>query len=125
MLDFLISPAFAQEGGSTEAAMGNVVFMVLLFAIFYFLIIRPQQKQVKEHKEMVSNLVRGDSVVTGGGILGRIHKVDEDVAVVEVGEVEISDRVTRPVRMRVRKSTITAVVAKSGTPEAPPAEKGS
>lgn len=119
MPDFLIASAFAQDAANTDAAIGNILFMVLLFAIFYFLIIRPQQKQVKEHKEMVANLARGDAVVTGGGILGKVHRLEDDVVVVEIGEVEMGDRVMRPLRIKVRRSTITAVTAKTGaTPEA-------
>lgn len=112
----LIGVAHAQAGGGadTTAAVGNVVFLVLLFAIFYFLLIRPQQKQVKAHKEMIDNLQRGDAVVTGGGLLGRIHRIEEDVVVVEVGEVEVTPKSFKPVRMKVKRATITAVTAKSG-----------
>ncbi|MEO5377954.1 MAG: preprotein translocase subunit YajC [Magnetococcus sp. DMHC-6] len=115
----LIGNAYAQAGDNgTVGAVGNIVFMVLLFGIFYFLLIRPQQKQAKAHAEMVKNLQRGDSVVMGGGILGRIHRLEEEDVVVEVGQVEIGNRQMRPVRMRVRRNTITAVTAKSGTPMA-------
>ncbi|MBF0628125.1 MAG: preprotein translocase subunit YajC [Magnetococcales bacterium] len=114
MID-LITPAYAQSGaGGPEAAIGNIVFMVLLFAIFYFLLIRPQQKQVKQHKEMVANLQRGDAVETRGGLMGRIHRVEEDHVVLDVGEVEVSPRQFRPVRLKVRRAAVAEMSAKAG-----------
>ena len=110
----LISTAHAAGASGTEAAVGNVIFMVALFAIFYFLLIRPQQKQAKAHKAMVANLARGDSVVTGGGLIGRIHKVEEDVIVLEVGDVEVANKTFKPVRLRLRSSIVTEVTAKAG-----------
>ncbi|MBF0622389.1 MAG: preprotein translocase subunit YajC [Magnetococcales bacterium] len=110
----LISSAYAEGGSaSTEAAMGNVLFLVLLFAIFYFLLIRPQQKQAKQHKEMIAHLQRGDKVVTGGGIVGKIHRVEDEYAVIEVGEIDLGNKQFSPVRMRVQRATIGAVVVKS------------
>ncbi|MBF0162368.1 MAG: preprotein translocase subunit YajC [Magnetococcales bacterium] len=108
----LIRTAHAAPSGP-EAAMGNIIFMVALFAIFYFLVIRPQQKQAKSHKEMVANLGRGDSVVTSGGLLGRIHRVEEELIILEVGDVEIGNRVFRPMRVRVRRSSVIEVTAKA------------
>ncbi|MBF0188440.1 MAG: preprotein translocase subunit YajC, partial [Magnetococcales bacterium] len=99
MLD-IVSSAYAQnQAAPPDATLPNIIFMVLLFAIFYFLLIRPQQKQAKEHREMVDNLQRGDSVITGGGVIGKIHRVEEDVAVVEIGEVEVAKRSFKPVRI--------------------------
>lgn len=114
----LIRDAHAQAGTTgTQAAIGNVVFMVLLFAIFYFLLIRPQQKQQKTHKEMIKNLQRGDSVQTAGGLLGKVHRVEDDTILVELGEVEVNDKAFRPIRVKVRRDTIALVTAKaSGTP---------
>lgn len=114
MLD-LVSTAYAEAAApGPEAAVGNIIFMLLLFGIFYFLLIRPQQKQAKLHKEMVENLQRGDSVITGGGLMGRIHRVDEDSVQVDVGEMD-----GKPVRVRVKKSTIGSVTAKAGPGGAP------
>ncbi|MEO5330652.1 MAG: preprotein translocase subunit YajC [Magnetococcus sp. YQC-5] len=114
-----ISPAYAQAAApGPEAAIGNILFMVLLFAIFYFLLIRPQQKQVKQHKEMVANLQRGDSVETRGGLLGRIHRVEEDFVMMELGEVETAPKQFKPVRIKVRRMAITEVTAKAGIPAA-------
>ncbi|HIJ84743.1 MAG: protein translocase subunit yajC [Magnetococcales bacterium] len=113
----LIREAHAQAGATgTQAAIGNVIFMVLLFAIFYFLLIRPQQKQQKVHKEMIQNLQRGDSIMTGGGLLGKVHRVDDDTITVDLGEVEVNDKNFRPLRVKVRRSTISLVTAKASGP---------
>ncbi len=109
----LISTAHAAGPAGPEAAMGNIIFMVALFAIFYFFLIRPQQKQAKAHKEMVANLGRGDSVVTNGGLVGRIHRVEEEVILLEVGDVEVGNRTFRPVRLRVRRTSVIEVTAKA------------
>ena len=109
----LISTAHAATQAGPEAAMGNIIFMVALFAIFYFFLIRPQQKQVKAHKEMVANLGRGDSVVTTGGLVGRIHRIEEDIVVLEVGDVEIGTKTFRPIRIRLRRLNIIEVTAKA------------
>ena len=83
----LISPAFAQTGASGDG-MGFATFvpLILIFVVFYFLLIRPQQKKMKEHREMVKALRRGDKIVTAGGIIGTISKVPEGDEV----EVEVS-----------------------------------
>ena len=88
---------------------GGAVFqflpLILIFAIMYFLLIRPQQKKVKEHQAMVAALRRGDQVITQGGIIGKVTKVKED------GEVEIE--IAENVRVRVVKSTIATVMSKT------------
>ena len=98
----LITPAYAQSGAGGEQ-FGFFIPLLLMFVIMYFLIIRPQQKRVKQHKEMVSNVRRGDTVVTGGGIIGKAVKVDEDDLQVEVAQ---------GVRIKVVKSTLSDVRAK-------------
>ncbi len=70
------------EGSSTDLIQ-SLLPLVALFAIFYFLIIRPQQKQAKTHKEMVSNLKKGDKIVTNGGLMVEVTKVEEDHLVVK------------------------------------------
>lgn len=113
MFDF-IREAHAQAGASgTQAAIGNIIFMVLLFAIFYFLLIRPQQKQQKTHKEMIQNLQRGDSIVTGGGLIGKVHRVEDDTVVVDLGEVDVGEKMFRPLRVKVKRGTISQVTAKA------------
>lgn len=101
------TPAFAQAAGasSTSALAGSFIPLVLMIAIMYFLLIRPQQKKLKDHKAMVEALRRGDQVVTQGGILGKVTKVLEDGIV----EVEIAEGV----KIRVVKSSISQVVNKT------------
>ncbi len=98
------TPAFAQSG-DTAAALSSFVPLILIFVIMYFLLIRPQQKKVKEHKAMVEALRRGDQVLTQGGIIGKVTKVKEDGEL----EVEIADGV----RVRVVKATIAQVLSKT------------
>ncbi len=102
----MITPAFAQAagaGGSTDMLMSLVPF-VLIFVIMWFLIIRPQQKRVKAHQEMIKNVRRGDTVVTSGGIIAKVTKVTDDAEL----EAEIADGV----RVKLVKGMITDVRAK-------------
>ena len=104
----LFTPAYAQTAGGSAGAMSGlagIIPFILMFVIFYFLLIRPQQKRVKEHKQMVENLRRGDQVVTAGGIHGKVTKVGQE----DEAELQISDGV----RIRVVKSTIASVVSKT------------
>ncbi len=78
--------------------------LILIFVIFYFFLIRPQQKRVKDHKIMVENLKRGDEVITSGGIIGIVEKVMEDDRI----EVTLSDNV----KVQIIKSTITSLLKK-------------
>ena len=78
--------------------------LILIFVIFYFFLIRPQQKRVKEHKAMVESLKRGDEVITSGGILGTVEKVMEDDRI----EVMIGDNL----KVQIIKSTITSLLKK-------------
>ena len=78
--------------------------LVLIFVIFYFFLIRPQQKRVREHKEMVKNLKRGDEVITSGGIIGKVDRVYEDDKL----EIEISDGV----KVNVIKNTVQSHLKK-------------
>ena len=102
----LISPAYAQTAGA-PGGFDPLQFLplVLIFVVFWFLLIRPQQKKMKQHKEMLATLRRGDRVLTGGGIFGTITKVGADNEV----QVEIADGI----RVRVDKGTISAVLAKT------------
>lgn len=83
----------------------NVAPWVAILAIFYFLMIRPQQQRAKQHQEIIANVRRGDTVVTSGGIVGRVAKVKDDTEIL----VEIADNV----QVRVVKSTLSEVRAKS------------
>jgi preprotein translocase subunit YajC len=84
----LISPAFAQgTGGGDAGLLTSLLPFVLIFVIMYFLILRPQQKRAKQHQEMVKNVRRGDTVVTNGGVIGKVTKViDEEQLEIELAE---------------------------------------
>jgi preprotein translocase subunit YajC len=104
-----ISPAFAQTapaGGDMMSMVTNFAPFVLIFIIMWFLIIRPQQRRVKAHQEMIKNVRRGDTVVTSGGIIGKVSKVLEDSADIEV---EIADNV----KVKVARAMISEVRSKS------------
>ena len=98
------TPAYAQAAGG-GSAFASFIPLILIFAIMYFLLIRPQQKKVKEHQAMVQALRRGDQVVTQGGLIGKVTKVKEDNEI----EVEIASGV----KARVVKSTIAQVLSKT------------
>jgi preprotein translocase subunit YajC len=101
----LISPAFAQGSiGGGDSMLVSLLPFVLIFVIMYFLILRPQQKRVKTHQEMVKNLRRGDTVVTSGGVIGKVTKVVDDEQI----EVEIAD----DIRIRQVRGMISEVRAK-------------
>ena len=85
-MDFLISDAFAQAGGEAGGSLFSLLPLVVIFVLFYFLLIRPQQKKAKEHKSMVNAIKKGDEVVTNGGLLGRVKKVGDDFVLVELAE---------------------------------------
>ncbi|MDA8229994.1 MAG: preprotein translocase subunit YajC [Magnetospirillum sp.] len=105
----LVSTAFAQAAGVPAAgpAGGIEAFLpiILIFVVFYFLLIRPQSKRMKQHKEMLSGLRRGDRVVTGGGIIGTVTKV--------VSDTEVAVEIAEGVRVRVVRSTIQDILTKT------------
>ena len=107
----LISAAHAQGAGPLQGLLDNqgalLQFMplVLIFVVFYFLLIRPQQKKQRDHRSMLDALRRGDRVVTGGGIIGTVTQV--------VGPDEVQIEIAQGVRVRVRRTTISEVVAKT------------
>ncbi|MED5395716.1 MAG: preprotein translocase subunit YajC [Pseudomonadota bacterium] len=101
----LISPAFAQAaGGGGGSGLEALLPLVLIFVVFYFLLIRPQQKKVKQHKEMLSAIRRGDKVVTGGGIMGIVTKVNDDN--------EVTVEIAKDIKVRVRRHLIHEVLSK-------------
>ncbi len=91
----LITPAYAAAGG--DSGFVSLIPLVLIMVIFYFLLIRPQQKRVKEHKTMVAEIKKGDSIVTGGGMIGKITNVKDDILTIEIAE---------GVRVKVKRDTI-------------------
>jgi preprotein translocase subunit YajC len=99
-----ITPAFAQGLGAPGGdMMMSLLPFVLIFVIMYFLILRPQQKRVKQHQEMVKNVRRGDTVVTSGGLVARVTKVIDDDKI----EIELADGV-RATQMRQMVSDVRA-----------------
>lgn len=104
------SPAFAQTAGASGGAAAFIQFvpLIAIFVIFYFLMIRPQQRRVKAHREMIDAVKKGDEVVTGGGLIGKVTRVQD-------GEVEIE--LASTVKVRALKATL-ADVRKPGTPAA-------
>jgi preprotein translocase subunit YajC len=101
----LISPAYAQgPGGGMGGIFELLVPMLMVFAIFYFFMIRPQQQRMKQHRETIDAIRRGDTVVTAGGIVGKVTKVRDD------GEIEVE--IAENTRVRVIKGTVTEVRVK-------------
>ncbi len=100
----LITPAYAQGTSGSGDFFIQIMPFLLIFVIMYFLIIRPQQKRLKDHREMVSALRRGDTVVTGGGLIGKVTKVDD---------AELQVELTQGMKVKVVRSTITEVRSKT------------
>ena len=102
----MITPAFAQGlgGGGTNDILMSLVPFILIFVIMWFLLIRPQQKRVKTHQEMIKNVRRGDTVITSGGIIAKVSKVVDDTEI----EAEIADGV----RVRILKGMVQDVRSK-------------
>ena len=103
----MITPAFAQGAGAPGGLDTYLQFVpfVLIFVIMYFLILRPQQKRARQHQDMVKNVRRGDTVVTSGGILGRVSKVTDEGSEIEV-------EIAEGVRVKVLRTMISEVRAK-------------
>jgi preprotein translocase subunit YajC len=100
-----VTPAYAQGNPfSGDSMLVQLLPFVLIFVIMYFLILRPQQKRAKDHQELVKNLRRGDTVITSGGLMGKVTKVVDDEQI----EVEIADGV----RVRQVRSMVSGVRAK-------------
>ncbi len=105
----MITPAFAQAAGaasSTTDFMSSFIFLLPIFAIFYFFMLRPQQRRIKEHEKLVNAIKRGDTVVTSGGFIGKVTKAVEGTPEVEV---EIADGV----KVKVVRSAIAEVRSKT------------
>ena len=103
MIDFFINNAYAQSAPAPSGGLPSLLMFGLLFIVFYFLLIRPQMKQAKEHKKMVEALGKGDEVVTNGGILGKINQIGDNFLVVEIA---------KDVEIRVQKHAVSAVMPK-------------
>tara|TARA_R110000803_G_scaffold193079_1_gene256016 strand:- start:139 stop:621 length:483 start_codon:yes stop_codon:yes gene_type:complete len=99
-----ISPAYAQAAGASGGGEAFQAFLplILIFVVFYFLLIRPQQKKMKQHREMLAAVRRGDKVITGGGIIGTVTKVENDE--------ELTVEIAKDIKVKVQRGTISAVL---------------
>ncbi len=106
LLDFLIAPAHAQAAGApAQGGMGSfgLLMPIILIAIMYFLMIRPQMKRAKEHRTMLDKLSRGDEVITTGGIAGTVADIGDNFVTIEIAD---------NVRVRVQKTAVGNVLPK-------------
>ena len=103
MLNFFINNAWAQSAPQQGGGTSFIIMMVVFIAIFYFILIRPQTKQAKEHKSMLESLSKGDEIVTNGGILGRINKIGDNFIAIEIAN---------DLEIKVQKHAVTAVLPK-------------
>jgi preprotein translocase subunit YajC len=102
MIDWLIQPAYAAEAAGPGPGF-DILILVGFALIFYFMLWRPQSKRAKEHRELIAELTKGDEVVTSGGIVGKIIKVEEQFILVEVGG---------GVELRFQKASVAAALPK-------------
>ena len=109
-----IAYAMGGMGGATgsggSGGFASFIPLILMFVIFYFLLIRPQQKKTKEHRQMIDNLKTGDRIITSGGLHGRITGISESALTVEIAE---------KVRVKVNRGSVTALMQTSPPPAAP------
>lgn len=106
LIQFVISSAHAADpapAGQPGGGLMSFLPLIIIFVIFYFLLIRPQTKRAKEHREMVAKLGKGDEVVTGGGILGRVTELEEALITVEIAS---------GVAVKVQRHSVTQVLPK-------------
>ncbi len=103
-MDFFISNAWAQAAPPPSAnPMSSILFMVVIFAVFYFILIRPQAKRAKEHKKMIGALGKGDELVTNGGIAGKI---------IEAGESFLKVEIADGIQVKVQRSAVSSILPK-------------
>lgn len=103
LLNFFIDSAWAQAGGEPSSPLLGFLPLIIIFVLFYFLLIRPQNKKQKEHRAMVDALGSGDEIVTGGGVLGKVTEVGDQFLTVEIAN---------NVSIKVQKHTVAAVLPK-------------
>ena len=103
LLDILISPAWAQQGGESPSMLPMIFTMVLIFGVMYFMVIRPQSKRTKQHRALVAGLAEGDEVLAGGGMVGRIIDVADQFVTLEVA---------KEVQVKVQRHSVSAVLPK-------------
>ncbi len=103
MLDFFVSPAYAQAAAQQPNAFVQFLPLILLVVLFYFMLIRPQMKRNREHRDMLGKLVKGDEVVTTGGLAGKI---------VTIGEAYVAVEIAENVNIKIQKSSVASVLPK-------------
>lgn len=103
MLDFLLSPAFAQAAAQQPNALVQFAPLVVLVVLFYFLLIRPQMKRTKEHRQMLEKIAKGDEVLTNGGVAGRV---------INIGEAFLTLEIADGVNIKVQKQAVGSVLPK-------------
>ena len=112
----LISPAFAQSAAGGSGSLASLLPFVLIFVVFYFFLIRPQQRRAKEHRQMVETLAKGDKIVTSGGLTGTVVKSVEGQDTVEV-------EIAKDVKVNVMRTMVADVREKKNAPKQAPAEE--
>ena len=104
MIDFLIPNAMAADAGASGPIPGLDIFIIVAFALVFYLIVwRPQSKRAKEHRELIADLAKGDEIITNGGLVGRITKVEEQFIIFEAAD---------KVELRLQKSAVTQALPK-------------
>ena len=102
-MNFFISDAMAADAAPQGGGLQLIIMMAIFFGIMYFMIIRPQQKRAKEHKELIASITKGDEVVAGGGIIGKVTNVGDNFI-----EMSVSDNTT----IKVQRQAVAAVMPK-------------
>jgi len=124
-MSMLISPAYAQDITGMFGSATQFLPLVLIFVVFYFLLIRPQQQKQKDMRSMLSQLKRGDRVVTGGGIVGTVQRVpmvaDKDGKQVASNEIEVE--IAPNIRVTVMRDTISSVVRPAAANDVKPVKE--
>jgi len=102
-MSFFISNAYAQDAAGQAGTLELILPLLLMFGIFYFLLIRPQQKKAKEHKNMVGALSKGDEIITNGGLLAKISAVDDNFLTCQISE---------NVEVKIQRHAVASVLPK-------------
>ena len=105
-MSFFISDAMAQAGGEQADPLMSFLPLIFLIVVFYFLLIRPQQKRQKEHQQKIEAIKKGDQVVTAGGLVGKVHKVDDNYVELDLAQ---------SVRVKAVKNTIGDIIPPGGS----------
>jgi len=103
LLDFLVSPAYAQQAAQQPGALLQFAPLVFLLVLFYFVLIRPQMKRSKEHKDMLGKLAKGDEIITNGGLAGTVRDIGENFITLELAE---------GLSVKMQKSAVASVMPK-------------